>query len=198
MSPEQARGAELDGRSDLFSCGVVFFEMTTGALPFTGQTPMAIFESVLTRTPLPPSTVNPSVPAEFDRIVSKALEKDRDIRYQTAADLRGDLKRLKRSGDSGQPAIVSHQSSVVSQQSSAGGRQSRGLPWKPIAAAVAAIAVAIAGAFLWAGRTRAFSERDSVVIADFTNTTGEAVFDDTLKEALEVQLRQSPFLSVLP
>ena len=174
MSPEQARGGELDSRTDLFACGIVFYEMTTRTLPFTGPTPMAIFEALLTRTPPPPSSVNAAIPAGFDRIISKALEKNVDLRYQTAADLRADLKRLR---------------TPISP---------RALPWKPVAAAAAVIVATIAGVFFYSSRPRAFSERDSVVIADFANTTGEPVFDDTLKEALDVQLRQSPYISVLP
>src|SRR5207249_11239792 len=105
-SPEQRRGGEIDRRTDLFACGIVFYEMTTRTLPFTGPTPMAIFEALLTKTPPPPSSINPAIPAEFDRIVSKALEKNVDLRYQTAADLRADLKRLKSGGahDTGRTA----------------------------------------------------------------------------------------------
>ena len=187
MSPEQARGGEIDARSDLFSCGVVLYETTTGRLPFAGATPVAVFESLLTRVPPPPSSLA-AVPAEFDRIVAKALEKDRELRYQTAADLRGDLKRLKRGTDSMTTAAPAAPVAI--------GR--RRMPWTGLAMAavlVAAIAVALV---VYAGRTRAFSERDLVVIADFVNTTSEPVFDGTLKEALDVQLRQSPYLSVLP
>jgi serine/threonine protein kinase/Flp pilus assembly protein TadD len=192
MSPEQARGGDIDRRSDLFSFGVVLYEMTTGTLPFPGRNPIAIFEELLTRNPPPPSSVNPAVPAEFDRIVAKALEKDRDVRYQTAADLRSDLKRLKRASDSHSvPAMPP----AVAPRAEPGRRFS----WVWIAGA-ALVAIIVGGAFVYsnANRTRAFAERDSVVLADFANSTGEPVFDDTLKEALDVQLRQSPFLSVLP
>ena len=101
MSPEQARGQDIDGRSDLFSFGEVLYEMATGKQAFPGATPAVIFEGILTRQPEPPSQVNGNVPHEFDRIVAKALEKDRETRYQSAADLRADLKRLKRETETG-------------------------------------------------------------------------------------------------
>src|SRR5262249_43043052 len=106
MSPEQARGGEIDSRSDLFSCGVVFYEMTTGTQPFSGATPVAIFESLLTRVPAPPSSLNPGIPPDFDRLIAKALEKDRELRYQTAADLRADLKRLQQESAIGLTAAM--------------------------------------------------------------------------------------------
>ncbi len=191
MSPEQARGAEIDGRTDLFSFGVVLYEMATGVLPFPGRNPIAVFEELLTRNPPPPSTIRAGLPAEFDHVVVKALEKDRDVRYQTAADLRSDLRRLKRSSESSTAAAATRAMRAAS---------SRRLDWRVVAAVMAVIAAAVGGVFIYSNSngTRAFSERDSVVLADFANNTGEPVFDDTLKEALEVQLRQSPFLSVLP
>src|SRR5262245_58275520 len=194
MSPEQARGHDIDGRSDLFSFGVVLYEMATGTLPFPGKTPVAIFEELLTRNPPAPSTVNATIPAEFDRIVAKALEKDRDIRYQTAADLGSDLKRLKRASESQRVPVM------AAAVTPAAPPPKRRATWPWIAGGAAAVIALVAGAFIYsnANRTGAFAERDSVVLADFANSTGELVFDDTLKEALEVQLRQSPFLSVLP
>jgi tetratricopeptide (TPR) repeat protein/predicted Ser/Thr protein kinase len=198
MSPEQARGGDIDSRTDLFSCGVVFYEMTTGTLPFAGATPVAIFESLFTRVPPPPSTINPAVPAGFDHIVAKALEKNRELRYQTAADLRADLRRLQH----GTATAVTAAEPIVAPPHRPPDRgtnvpAARRAPWRAIASAAAVVAAVAIGLVVYTSRTRAFSERDPVVIADFTNTTGEPVFDDTLKEALDVQLRQSPYLTVL-
>src|SRR5262245_50833311 len=164
MSPEQARGSDIDGRTDLFSLGVVLYEMATGTVPFRGHTAVAIFEELLTRNPPPPSSVTPALPAEFDRIVAKALEKDRDVRYQTSADLRSDLKRLKRANES-QSAPVMSAAAVPAAP------PRRRATWVWIAGGAGTVAAVIAGAFLYsnANRTGAFAERDSVVLADFTN-----------------------------
>jgi len=199
MSPEQARGQEIDARSDLFSAGVVLYEMVSGQLPFQGQTVATIFESLLTKAPAAPSQVKAGIPAELDRIILKALEKDRETRYQGAAELRADLKRLKRAADSGmataavRPPLSAEARSAKVDAPKSGWR-------KPVfIGAPLLTALAVAGFFFYRSiNTPALTQKDSVVLSSVVNRTGDTMFDDTLGEALALQLRQSPFLNVVP
>src|ERR1700720_150778 len=192
MSPEQARGKELDGRTDIFSFGLVLYEMATGKQTFSGNTSAEIFEAILDRAPVAPVRLNPEIPAELERVINKALEKNPALRYQHSADLRSDLQRLKRDTESGRAAVAATDSGGKPATKSTEPR------WIVIAA-VAALAVVLGvGAWLYfARRAQALTEKDTIVLSDFTNTTGDAIFDDTLKTALNVSLRQSPFLNVL-
>ena len=192
MSPEQARKKELDGRTDIFSFGLVLYEMATGKQAFSGSSSAEIFDAILNRTPVAPVRLNPEIPAELEHIISKALEKSPDLRYQHAADLRSDLQRLKRDIESGHIAIATTEAGLRPANKSTGSRL--------IAIAAVAVVVALSvGAWLYfARRAHALTEKDTIVLTDFSNSTGDAVFDDTLKTALTVSLRQSPFLNVLP
>jgi eukaryotic-like serine/threonine-protein kinase len=194
MSPEQVRGRELDGRTDLFSFGVVLYEMATGTLPFRGESSGVIFESILNRVPLPPIRLNPDLPPDLERIINRALEKDRNLRYQHASDTRAELQRLKRDTESGRTSAAGSGTMVVPEAPVA----SRRNLWK-IAVPVLLVALLIAGGLYYRShqQTKRLTDKDTIVLSDFDNSTGDAVFDDTLKTALNVSLRQSPFLSVL-
>jgi eukaryotic-like serine/threonine-protein kinase len=251
MSPEQVRAKELDARTDLFSFGAVLYEMATGVLPFHGESSGVIFKAILDSVPTPPIRFNRDLPPKLEDIIFKALEKDRNLRYQHAADIRTDLQRLKRDTDTGRSAVTGSGTVPVAAYDSDSGditpqpmRPQRGVtlapamaasasgmtappattvsspsasavapsgtaatraprarkPLVPIAVAAAVLAViAVAGVFYFRSRQpNPLTEKDTIVLADFANTTGDSVFDGTLKQALAVDLEQSPFLQVIP
>ncbi|MBV9574797.1 MAG: protein kinase [Acidobacteriales bacterium] len=242
MSPEQARGKDLDNRTDLFSFAAVLYEMATGTVPFKGNTSAVVFEAILNRAPVPAVRINPDLPAELEHIINRALEKDRNLRYQHASEMRAELQRTRRDTDTsrsvataGEPveahpsgatalpsvpgssgsltprpssasniaaAQVSSERISATQISASASASSIPLSKKRLApfgiAAVAVIALTAAGIFFYTRRSHALTEKDSILVADFVNTTGDPVFDGTLKQALAVQLEQSPYLNVLP
>jgi len=175
MSPEQVRGEKLDARSDLFSFGLIIYEMATGQRAFSADTAANLKDAIVKRRPVPVRELNPALPLKLEHIVNKALEKAREQRYQSAVEIQADLERLT-------------------------GRTNRGLVrhWRLVASVVIVVAAFAGGLLYWrAHRTTSLSEKDTIVLADFANSTGDTLFDGALRQALSLQLEQSPFLNVL-
>ena len=187
MSPEQVRARELDARTDLFSFGAVLYEMATGVLPFRGESTGVIFKAILDAAPTPAVRLNPDVPPKLEDVINKALEKDRNLRYQHASEMRSELQRLKRDTESAPIATASRSQASFQLR----------IRWKVTLAVGFAVLVLVAGGYFYLHHPSKLTDKDTVVLADFSNTTGDPVFDDTLKTALTVSLQQSPFLNVL-
>jgi hypothetical protein len=190
MSPEQVRCEDLDARTDLFSFGIVLYEMVTGVLPFRGQGAALVTEAILNRNPVAPVRLNSQVTPKLEEIIGKALEKDRKLRYQSAMDIRTDLQRLRRDSDQAHSVAASPQTARQPAARSA-------LWWGLTCAAILILVLAVAGRLFFLRSTQALTDKDTLVLADFTNATADAVFDGTLRQGLSVQLEQSPFLSII-
>jgi serine/threonine protein kinase/tetratricopeptide (TPR) repeat protein len=220
MSPEQVRTKELDTRTDLFSFGSVLYEMATGRMPFDGESTGVVYAEILHHQPPPPSSLNSAVPPILDDIIADCLQKDRDRRYQLASEIRADLKQLKhemtvqgviRDEDeetfesSSNTGTGEHSSRTRSRRRRASAitqtvpaNSARHFPWKvAIPAGLILLALVAGGLYYRSHQGKRLTEKDTIVLADFANSTGDPVFDDTLKTALSVALNQSPFLNVL-
>jgi eukaryotic-like serine/threonine-protein kinase len=186
MSPEQIRAEGLDPRTDLFSFGVVLYEMATGKLPFPGETQGSVFDSILNREPIPPLQLNASLPTELARIIGKCLQKNRELRYQHASEIAADLERLKQDlGSARLTADAQHATGAAKR-------------WKTaLFATVATGGLGVAGYF-YSHRPAKLTDKDTIVLAEFSNKTGDADFDQTLRQGLAVALGESPFLSMVP
>jgi tetratricopeptide (TPR) repeat protein len=189
MSPEQILGQEPDARTDLFSLGAVLYEMATGRAPFARETTAATFGAILHESPDPPTHCNPQVPPQMAEIIGKALEKSRELRYQQASEMRADLRRLKQDSDSGHNFAATVAAEVRADRV-------RGF-WKIAVPVLLSALLMAVGLYYRLHQSWRLTAKDTIVLADLANSTGDAVFDDALKTALNVSLRQSPFLNVL-
>ncbi len=209
MSPEQVKARDLDARTDLFSFGAVLYEMATGKMPFQGESSGDICSAILRDHPLPPSQVNPQISSGLEAVVHRALEKDRNLRFQHASDMRAELQRLKRDTESGwHPAAKSGAMAAASTSATkledtpsgkagAADRHNKRWPLMVGAALVVMAVLVVGGLYYRSHRSNPLTDKDTIVVADFDNKTGDPIFDDTLKTALTVALNQSPFLNVL-
>jgi eukaryotic-like serine/threonine-protein kinase len=182
MSPEQARGERLDIRTDLFSLGAVLYEMATGQVAFGGTTVAVVFDTILNRDPPSIRRLNPQLPDGMIHIIAKALQKDRQQRYQSAAEILDDLKAIAAGRHVRLPGSAA---------------SSRKLALTAALTMLTIVVVVAVGLSFLQRQAHRLTEQDTLVLADFVNTTGDSVFDDTLKQAISVQLAQSPFLSIL-
>jgi serine/threonine protein kinase len=227
MSPEQVRAKELDARTDLFSFGATLYEMATAKLPFDGSSSGEICGSILHQEPKPPSQLNSRVSLGLEMVIRKALEKDRNLRYQHASEMRTDLQRLKRDTETGRVMSAASATVPVTQESGSRNAPAQSVPisgsipgvassspssvgqasftvtkrrniWKVVVPALVVVAALVAGGLYFRSRaTKPLTEKDTIVLADFTNTTSDTVFDGTLRQGLAAQLEQSPFLSLV-
>jgi len=193
ISPEQARGRPLDERSDLFSFGSILYAMTTGNVPFRGETPALVFEALFNRAPVAPARLNPRVPLKLQSVITKLLEKKRDLRYQHAKDVLADLRSIQQELNSGSAVVVP---GVTPAPAIARARTARLARYLSALGLLAAVLAAVS--FLYMKRERALSEKDAILLTDFVNTTADPVWDTTLKKAVTVDLEQSPYLNVFP
>ena len=188
MSPEQVRGERLDSRTDLFSFGLILYEMATESHPFQGRTAIELSAAILHKAPAP---LPAAVPAGLSAVILRCLEKSPNERFQSAAEVQGALQRLKQDSVSGNVAASGSANGVLTKAPS----PRIGKPWIIAATAVAAALLVVGGLYYRSYRSKRLTDKDSVVLADFSNSTGDPIFDDTLKTALNISLRQSPFLN---